>query len=115
MFAYYQRRPVLSRALLRESLFADAPWAERFTGQVAKVHGTLARLTTEAIARGELRSEASAPLFGVAWFSFFYFALISWAQGAHPTPVTMVDHLVAQHLDGLRPRKSKPPKRRSRR
>ena len=30
VFAYYKARPVLSRVALKESLFADAPWAGRF-------------------------------------------------------------------------------------
>ncbi|OYW10814.1 MAG: TetR family transcriptional regulator, partial [Acidobacteriia bacterium 12-62-4] len=34
-FAYYAKRPALSRALLRESLFAEPPWSERFAAQVA--------------------------------------------------------------------------------
>ena len=35
--------------------------------------------------------------------SFFYFALISWVQGAHANPGPLVERLVAQHLEGLRP------------
>ena len=113
VFAYYQRRPKLSRTLLKESLFADAPWAERFTAQAGMVHGALARLATEAAARGELRADADGALFAVAYLSFFYFALISWVQGAHATPVSLVEHLVNQHLEGLRPTK-KPSRRKAR-
>jgi hypothetical protein len=46
-----------------------------------------------------------------AWLSFFYFALIGWVQGAHGTPLALVEHLFSQHLAGLRP----PPSKRSRR
>jgi hypothetical protein len=52
-------------------------------------------------------------LLAVSYFSFFYFALIAWVQGAHPAPVELVEHLVHQHLEGLRP-VSKPPKGRQR-
>jgi AcrR family transcriptional regulator len=103
VFAYYQRRPGLSRTLLRESLFAEGPWAQRFTGQVAQLHGRLAGLAAAAIARGELRPTVDPALLAAAWFSFFSFALLSWAQGAHPTPVTLLERLTAQHLEGLRP------------
>lgn len=113
VFAYYERRPALSRTLLKESLFADAEWAQKFTAQVTQVHGVIARLADEAVKRGELREGLSAPLFAVAWFSFFYFALIGWVQGGNATPVALVDHLVAQHLEGLRP--NTPKKKRSRR
>lgn len=108
VFRYYQRRPALSRPLLKESLFAEGAWAQRFAGQVGQAHGVVARLTEEAVARGELRTGIAAPLFAVAYFSFFYFALISWVQGAHANPGVLVERLVAQHLEGLRPeRKSK--------
>lgn len=111
VFRYYQRRPKLSRTLLKESLFADEPWARKFNAQVHGVHGAITRLTEEAIARGELRPGVDGAVFAVAYFSFFYFALISWVQGAHDSPVTLVERLVHQHLEGLRPAE-KPPRRR---
>lgn len=103
VFGYYQRRPALSRTLLERSLFAGGPWGQRFTGQVAQLHGRIAALATAAIARGELRATVDPALLAAAWFSFFYFALLSWAQGAHPAPVTLLERLTAQHLEGLRP------------
>ncbi|WP_437595562.1 TetR/AcrR family transcriptional regulator [Sorangium sp. So ce590] len=102
-FAYYARRPTLSKTLLREALFADPPWQARFTEQVAAVHGRVVALFNAARARGEVADDADAALFGVAFFSFYYFALIAWVQGAHPSPVALLDRLVAQHLCGLRP------------
>jgi len=102
MFRYYERRPALSRTLLKESLFADQPWASKFTAQVAACHMTIARLTTEAIARGELAKDTNVPLVGVAYFSFFYFALIAWVQGGHAKPVELVEHLLEQHLRSAR-------------
>ncbi len=104
VFRYYEKRPRLSRTLLKESLFADPPWAERFTAQVTMVHAAIARLAARAIARKELRADVQPALLGVAYFSFFYFALIGWVQGGHPQPVALVDHLLAQHLAGLRPK-----------
>lgn len=113
VFRYYQQRPKLSRTLLKESLFADEPWAGRFTAQTGRVGAEVARLAREASARGELRPGVDGAVFGAAYFSFFYFALIAWVQGAHATPVELVEHLVQAHLEGLRPTR-KPPKRRSR-
>ncbi|HEY0095497.1 MAG TPA: TetR/AcrR family transcriptional regulator [Archangium sp.] len=108
VFGYYQRRPKLSRTLLKESLFADEPWARKFTAQVGTVHGAIARLAEQASARGELRPGVDAALFGAAYFSFFYFALISWVQGAHGAPVALVERLIGQHLEGLRPSSTAP-------
>ena len=111
MFRYYQRRPALSRTLLKESLFADPPWAERFTGQARGIHAAIARLAGAAVARGELRAGGDGALLGVAYLSFFYFALIAWVQGAHAEPAALVERLVQQHLEGLRPQAA-PPRRR---
>jgi AcrR family transcriptional regulator len=103
LFRYYGRRPRLSRALLKESLFADEPWASRFREQVAQVHARLGQLIAEAARRGELESEADGTAFGIAYLSFYYFALISWVQGAVEDPIALIDRMVRQHLRGLRP------------
>jgi AcrR family transcriptional regulator len=103
MFRYYEKRPQLSRTLLKESLFADPPWAERFTSQVGRAHATISRLALEARERREFREDADVALFSVAYFSFFYLGLIAWVQGAHRDPTGLVGRLVDQHLAGLRP------------
>lgn len=102
VFRYDQKRPTLSRTLLKESLFADAPWAGKFTAQVGMVHARVAELAKEAIERGELRDDVDPALFGATYFSFFYFALIAWVQGGHPQPVAFFEHMLEQHLSGLR-------------
>lgn len=99
---YYERRPTLSRTLLKESLFADAPWSERFARQAATVHAAIVRSIEAAVTRGELRADTDGPLLALAYLSFFYFGLIAWVQGAQPKPAPMVDRLVEQHLRGLR-------------
>lgn len=103
-FDYYAARSALSRTLLEESLLAKPPWAGRFASQVARVHVHLARLVEEAKAAGTLDPSVDAPLLGVSFFSFYYFALIAWVQGAHPDPLALTDKLVAVHLQGLAPR-----------
>ncbi len=102
VFRYYEKRPALSRTLLKESLFADPPWANKFTAQVAMCHQAIAKLATEAITRGELRKDTDPALLGVAYFSYFYFALIGWVQGGHAKPVALVEHLLQQHLRSAR-------------
>lgn len=102
-FEHYAARPTLSRALLRESLFAAPPWSERFAGQVAEVHAHVAALAIRAQERGELRADVDVALLGAAFFSFYYFALIAWVQGGHPDPERLFRRMLAQHLDGLRP------------
>ena len=94
MFAAYTARPTLSRVLLKESLFAPAPWSERFVGQHQRVHAWI-----QAQGAATLPPDALA-LFGVAWLSFFTYALLAWAQGAHPSPVGLLSRLSRQHLAG---------------
>jgi AcrR family transcriptional regulator len=101
---YYRARPGLSRALLRESLFAEEPWAGRFAGQVAELHGAIGSLAAVGKARRELGADADERLLGVAWFSFFYFVLIAWAQGQHLDPEGLFARLLDQHMDGIRPK-----------
>jgi AcrR family transcriptional regulator len=103
-FRYYAARPALSRALLRESLFAAPPWTERFARQTAEVHAHVATLATEAKARGEMSIDADVAVFGTAFLSFYYFALLAWAQGGHPDPARLMRRMLAQHLDGVKPR-----------
>ena len=103
VFRYYTGRPALSRTLLKESLFAEPPWAERFGAQVEEVHRTVARWTLEAADRGELRADVDATRLAASYLSFFYFALLGWARGSVERPAPMVASLVDHHLEGQRP------------
>lgn len=102
VLTHYEARPALSRVLLRESLITDPPWAERFAGQMARLHAAVAARATVAVQRGELDSRFEAPLFAAAFVSYYLFGLLAWAQGSHPAPRALVEHLVAHHLAGYR-------------
>lgn len=102
-FAYYAARPALSKALLREALLADPPWRERFTAQVARVGAHITTLAEAAKTRGEITASADARLVGAAFFSFYYFALIGWVQGALADPVPLFEALLTEHVRGLTP------------
>ena len=109
-FDYYASRPTLSRTLLKESLFADPPWSERFSAQVADVHGHVAALADAAKQRGELDPTVDVAVLGAAFFSFYYFALLVWIQGGHPAPLRLFERMLDQHLDSsppTRPKKGK--------
>lgn len=97
-YAFYAARPALSRALLRESLFAAPPWRDRFGAQVAEVHAHVAALAYAARDRGELGAELDIDLLGAAFLSFYYFALLAWVQGSHDDPTRLFRRLLAQHL-----------------
>lgn len=102
VFRFYAKRPTLSRTLLKESLFADPPWAQKFAAQVSTVAQAMTQRCQAAVARQEVRADLDPQLVAVAWFSFFYFSLIAWVQGAQPRPARMCAALMKQHLAGLR-------------
>ncbi len=102
VFEYYRRRPKLSRVLLKESLFAEGPWSQRFVNQVSGVHQRIVELAQRA---PELKRGVAPMMIATAWFSFFYFSLIGWVQGSVSDPIALVDQLFQQHLEGLRRRR----------
>jgi AcrR family transcriptional regulator len=97
-YAYYAERPRLSRTLLRESLFAEEPWRERFTNQVMRVTTHVATLVEQAKADGELARTTDARLLSAAFAAFYYFALIGWVQGGIDDPLAVFKKLMAQNL-----------------
>ncbi|MDX2009301.1 MAG: TetR/AcrR family transcriptional regulator [Myxococcaceae bacterium] len=105
VFGYYQKRPALSRTLLKESLFAEGTWARGFVAQAQRVHQAVAQLARREVDAGRLEASVSPDVVAAAWLSFFYFALIGWVQGATPTPLAFTETLFAQHLEGLSPRR----------
>lgn len=102
-YEYYERRPRLSRTLLESSLFAEPPWRERFASQAVRVHVRLVEVVEGARSRGEIAADADAVVFGAAVFSFYYMALIGWAQGQVATPLALFRSMVEQHVRGVLP------------
>lgn len=117
-YAYYARRPALSRTLLESALFADPPWRERFGAQAAAAHGRMVVLATEAKTRRELARDADPALFATAAMSLYYATLLVWCGGGCPDPLALFRVLLAQHVRGVSPRRpargaqtQKPPKK----
>lgn len=102
VLAHYEARPELSRVLLRESIITGPPWAERFAGQMSRLHAAVAARAVVAVERGELRRDFQPALFAMAFLSYYLFGLIAWAQASHPNPRALVEHLVDHHLAGHR-------------
>jgi AcrR family transcriptional regulator len=99
-YAYYAKRPALSKVLLRESLFAEPPWRERFGEQLARVQARVVAIVEEARGKGEIASSTHAGLFAVAFSCFYYFALAAWIQERVEAPLPLFEGLMAQHLAG---------------
>ena len=97
-YAYYAARPKLSRTLLRESLFAEPPWRERFQAQVLRVSAHVTALLEQARADGKIGADAKPRLLAVSFLSFYYFALLAWVQGGIDDPLALFETLMAQQL-----------------
>jgi AcrR family transcriptional regulator len=97
-YAYYAARPKLSRTLLRESLFAEPPWRERFHGQVVRVTAHVTAMFEQAKAGGEIGRDAEARLLSVSFLSHYYFALLAWVQSGIDDPLPLFASLMAQQL-----------------
>lgn len=100
-YEYYGRRPRLSRTLLESSLFAASPWKERFASQAIRVHVRIVAVVEAAQKRAEIANDADAGVFAAAVFSFYYMALIGWAQGLVPEPLAFFRSMVEQHVRGV--------------
>ncbi len=101
LYSYYADRPALSRELLRESLFAEDPWRQRFMQQVLDVNQALTAWAIEAMKERRLASEINPVLLASSFLSFYYFALIGWMQEGLPDPLPAVEAMLSQHLHGM--------------
>ncbi len=100
-YAYYARRPGLSRTLLESSLFAEPPWKERFASQAMRVHFRMVAVIEGARGRGEIATDTDVAVLAAAVFSFYYMALIGWAQSQVAQPLTMFRSMLQQHIRGV--------------
>jgi AcrR family transcriptional regulator len=108
VLGHYQARPGLSRAMLKESLFAEGPWAARFAAQTADSHAAVAVYLERAVASAAIDAVDTTMAAG-AWLSFFYFALIGWVQGQLQDPRAFARAMTAQHLKSRMPRTPRTP------
>jgi AcrR family transcriptional regulator len=101
-YDYYALRPELSKILLRESLFAESPWKERFSEQVLRVSAHIIGLVGESKQKQEIDRAADAQLFAAAFLSYYYLALLGWVQGGMESPMPLFKALMADHIARLR-------------
>ena len=102
-YEYYGRRPQLSRTLLASALFAASPWKERFAGQAQRIQVRLVAVIEGARSRAEITSDVDVAMFVASIFSFFYMALIGWANGQVEDPLVLFRLMVNQHVQGVLP------------
>lgn len=102
-FDYYARRPRLSKILLRESWFAESPWKEKFGEQALRVSAHMMALVEDAKTKREIGRTADAQLFGSAFLSFYFMALLIWIQGGVDSPMPFFKSAMADYISRLAP------------
>jgi AcrR family transcriptional regulator len=102
-FDYYARRPKLSRILLRESWFAESPWKERFGEQALRVSAHVTSLVENAKASDQISRATDAQLFGAAFLSYYFMALLGWVQGGMDSPMPFFRALMTDYITHLAP------------
>ncbi len=105
-FDYYAERPGVSRALLKESLFATGDAAVAFRAQVESVGASLATRIRKLQDVGRVRRDASPEHIVLAFIAHYYFVLLSELSDA-PDPARMrslIGALAEQLTMGVCPR-----------
>lgn len=101
-FDYYALRPRLSKILLRESWFAESPWKEQFGEQALRVSAHIMTLVEDAKAKQEIDKNANAQLFGSAFLSFYFMALLMWVQGGGDSPMPFFKSAMEDYIAHLK-------------
>lgn len=76
-FEHFCARPSLSKVLLRESLFADGPRAADYGEQATRIAAAMTRRIIELQSRGGLDAAARPDAVTLAFFSHYYFILMT--------------------------------------
>lgn len=75
LYAYYEQRPELSRALVKESLFLEGEWGGRVVAAVLGFVSMVAELVRQAQARGEYVPDVDPNMAGRTFFAAYYMEL----------------------------------------
>lgn len=96
-YDYYLARPGLSRALLKESMFADGEAGAAFRAQVARAGDVLIERVTALQERGRLRGDARQIV--LAFMSHYYFVLLlELGSGADSARMRHLIRVLAEQL-----------------
>lgn len=96
LYAYYARKPGLSRALVKESLFLDGEGGEQVRQAVIRFIVLAGKIVEEAMVRGEYAADVDAVLAGRAFFAAYYLELVAGLSGPEFDPIQVRNNLEAQ-------------------
>lgn len=99
---YYCARPVLSRVLLRDAMFADGPRAAAFIEQAERVGVELTRHVRRLQKSGVVAESAAPEAVVLAFFSYYYFVLMTQlGAGGREVMLRQIRLLGAQLAHGV--------------
>lgn len=96
LYIYYAKRPELSRALVKESLFLGGEWGERVTDAVLRFVALASGIIEEAKQQGEYAADVDAHLVGRSYFAAYYLELLAGLSSPHFDPCQARAGLEAQ-------------------
>ncbi len=108
-FHYYEFRPVLSKMLVKHSLFIRGKWAEKFEDQIMRLGEKLVELIQEGKKRNEIRNDVDNMVLATTLWANYIFVLILIVNAPEISAavgVEMLKPLVSQTLSGSTNKKS---------
>ncbi len=76
-YKYYSIRPVLSKILVKHSLFIEGEWAKKFEDQTNRFIQKTVQLIKEAQKRKEIRKDTNAEILASVFFSQYLLILLT--------------------------------------
>ena len=92
-FHYYELRPVLSKMLVKHSLFIGGKWAEKLEDQIKRLGEKLVELIQEGKNRNEIRKDVDNFTLAMTLWSNYLFILILIVNGPEISAVIGVEML----------------------
>jgi len=80
-FKYYEVRPILSKMLVKHSLFIGGRWAEKFQDQIMRLGEKLVELIEKGKNRNEIRKDVDNLTLATSLWSHYIFVLILIVNG----------------------------------
>jgi AcrR family transcriptional regulator len=106
LYAFYARRPRLSRALVENTIFMEGPGASALAAQVQSFLGRVSQLFAAAQARGEVRRDLSPGDGALVFWADYFTALVAGLQAprlGREGQLRLLGLALELRFDGLRP------------
>lgn len=86
LYLHHAQNRLLSRVLIKETLFMRGEWGDAFQAQSMTFVGNVTALLTVAQTNGEIATDANCQLMATAFFSYYFMVLINGLRDNALTP-----------------------------